>query len=377
MASVTKNVGRAVDPERSELPAGYGQVLSRLKAEVRDARTRAQRVVNTGLLRLYWTIGRTILDQQAAEGWGAKVIDRLAKDLRLEFPDMTGLSRSNLEYMRRFAASYAGEAFPQQLVGELPWGHITTLLDKTQDVSTRDWYAAAAVEHGWSRNVLLNQIKNQTHARIGAAPSNFASRLPAPDSELAQQLAKDPYVFDFLGITEQVAERDLEQAMIDRLQQVMMELGHGFAFVGRQVHLDVDGDDFYIDLLFFHVEQLRYVVVELKVGTFRPEFAGKLGFYIAAVDDMYRKPQHAPTVGLLLCASRNERVVHYALAGATNPMAVAGYTYESLPETERALLPSAADVIEAVEQPLTVGMRQMTLEEAFADYIPADPESGS
>lgn len=352
------------------LPAGYAQVLNQIKDEVRSARVRAQRVVNTELLRLYWTIGRTILDQQAAEGWGAKVIDRLAEDLRREFPDMTGLSRSNLHYMRQFADVWDAEDFVQQPVGQLPWGHVTVLLGKVDDLATRNWYAAAAVEHGWSRNVLLNQIKNRTHARLGAAPSNFESRLPAPDSELAQQMAKDPYVFDFLGLTGQVAERDLEQAMMDRLQQVLLELGHGFAFVGRQVRLDVDGDEFYIDLLFFHVEQLRYVVVELKLGDFEPEFAGKLNFYIAAVDDLHRKPQHAPTVGILLCAGRNDRVVRYALAGATNPMAVASYTYESLPEAERTLLPSADAVIEAVERPLTVGSRQMTLDEAFADFDP-------
>lgn len=171
------------------------------------------------------------------------------------------------------------------------------LLGKLEDQTSRDWYAAAAVEHGWSRNVLAHQIANRTHERTGVAPSNFAATLTAPDSELAQQMSKDPYVFDFLGLTEKVAERELEQALMDRIQQVLSEFGRGFAFVGRQVHLDVDGDDFYIDLLFFHIEQLRYVVVELKVEDFTPEFAGKLNFYITAVDDLFRLPQHAETVG--------------------------------------------------------------------------------
>jgi predicted nuclease of restriction endonuclease-like (RecB) superfamily len=338
-----------------------------LKAEVRAAQVRAHRVVNTELLRLYWTIGRTIIDQQAAEDWGTKVIGRLADDLRREFPETTGLSRSNLHYMRQFAEAWPGEVV-QQPVGQLPWGHVTVLLGKVDDQASRDWHAAAAVEHGWSRNVLANQIANRTHERVGA-PTNFADRLPAPDSELAQHLSKDPYVFDFLGFTGMVAERDLEQAIMGRIQHVLLEFGRGFAFVGRQVHLDIDGDDFYIDLLFFHTEQLRYVVVELKVGDFEPEFAGKLNFYIAAVDDLYRLPQHAGTVGILLCAGRNERVVQYALKGQTAPMAVSTYTYETLPAAERALLPAAADIIEAVEAPIQVGARQLTLDEAFDEFV--------
>lgn len=361
----------------SVLPAGYAEMLATLKAEVRNAQARAHRVVNTELLRLYWTIGRTILGQQAAEGWGTKVIERLADDLRAEFPQMKGFSRTNLEYMRRYAAAHppqptdatAGTAIPPQRVGELPWGHERALLDKVEDQPTRNWYASKAADLGWSRAVLVHQIDTKLHRRAGAAPSNFADRLPSPDSDLAQQLAKDPYVFDFLGLTTQAAERELEQAMMDRLQHVLLELGRGFAFVGRQVHLDLDGDDFYIDLLFFHVEQLRYIVVELKVGDFKPEFAGKLNFYIAAVDDLYKLPQHAPTVGLLLCAGRNERVVRYALAGSTSPMAIAGYTYETLPEAERALLPADVDVLHAVEQPVQVGPRQVPFEEYLAEQL--------
>ena len=357
------------------LPAGYAEVLTELKAQVRDARIRAQRVVNTELLSLYWTIGRTILDQQAAEGWGTKVIGRLADDLRAEFPTMTGLSRSNLKYMRQFAQAWP-TGIGQQAVGQLPWGHVTVLLGKLEDQPTRDWYAARAVEHGWTRNVLAHQVASALHQRSGAAPSNFAHTLPAPDSDLVQQIAKDPYVFDFLGLTEAVAERDLEQAMMDRIQDVLMEFGRGFAFMGRQVHLDVDGDDYYIDLLFFHTEQLRYVVVELKVGDFKPEFAGKLNFYIAAVDDLIRLPQHAPTVGFLLCAGRNERVVRYSLAGSTSPMAVAGYTYDTLPAPERALLPADVEVVHAVEQPVQVGPRQMSFDEYLAGWMTAHDAAG-
>lgn len=352
---------------RSELtlPDDYPQLLDTLKAAVRSSQARAHRVVNTELLRLYWTIGRTILTQQDQGGWGAKVVDRLAQDLRREFPDMTGLSRSNPMYMRAFAeARPTEEAFVPRAVGQLPWGHVRTLLDKVADPEVREWYAPAAVEHGWSRNVLLNQIKNKTHAQLGAALSNFRTALPAAQSGLTQQIAKDPYVFDFLGLAGQVAERELEDAMMSRLQETLLELGHGLAFVGRQVHLDVDGDDFYIDLLFFPVTQLHYVV-ELKIDKFKPEYAGKLGFYVSAVDDVYRLPQHAPTVGLLLCADRSERVVRYALGNTSSPMALSTYTYEALPETERAALPAAGDVIQAVERPVDFHGEQLTLEEYF------------
>ena len=251
----------------------YGSFLESLKTRVRSAQTQARRTVNTQLISLYWSIGHDILDRQEQEEWGSGVIGRLAADLHAEFPDMKGLSRSNLFYMRGFAAAWP-ESIVQQPVGQLPWGHITVLLDKKLDPEARDWYAAAAVEHGWSRNVLMNMIMNKTLERSGAAPSNFAQQLISPDSELAQQIAKDPYNFDFLGLSGEVAERDLEQRLMDRMVETLRELGPGFAFVGRQVHFEVDGDDYYADLIFFHVEQLRYVVIELKTGKFKPDHIG-------------------------------------------------------------------------------------------------------
>ena len=336
------------------LPAGYAEVLSTLKAEVTQARLRAQRIVNTQLLQLYWTIGDAILAQQRAEDWGGKVIERLAADLRAEFPDMKGFSRANLYYMRSVAETWPHD-FVQQPVGRLPWGHITVLLDKLDDRAERNWYAAEADKHGWSRKVLLNQIINQLHRRVGAAPSNFAGQLPVPDSELAQELTKDPYVFDFLGITERARERDIEQALMDRLQQVLLELGRGFAFVGRQVHLDVEGEDFYLDLLLFHVTQLRYVVIELKIGRFEPSHVGQLGFYVAVVDAQIRDSDiHTPTVGILLCASRNDAVVHYALANSSAPMAVANYTTEPL-DPAQLDLPAPAELEAILREPLDAG----------------------
>ncbi|TFD05186.1 DUF1016 domain-containing protein [Cryobacterium sandaracinum] len=331
------------------LPAGYPTFLGDLKRRVHDAQVRAQRTVNTQLIELYWSIGRSILSEQEKQGWGAGVMDRLAHDLRLEFPQMTGLSRSNLFYMRAFAAAWTEELpIVQQPVGQLPWGHIMVLLDKLDDIDTRAWYAAAAAKNGWSRNVLLNQIKNRTLERTGAAPSNFSAELAPADSDLARQIAKDPYVFDFLELTEDAAERDLEQALMDRIVDTLRELGTGFAFVGRQVHFDVAGDDFYLDLLFFHIEQLRYVVIELKTGKFQPEHAGKLSFYVSLVDDKLRREAHAPTVGILICGDRNDHTVRYALGRSGSPMAVSTYTYDSLPPTEKNALPDADELTSAL-----------------------------
>jgi predicted nuclease of restriction endonuclease-like (RecB) superfamily len=336
-------------------PAGYSDLLARLKAEVRAAQLRAHRVVNTELLGLYWAIGKAILDRQSAEGWGTRVIGRLADDLRAEFPEMRGFSGRNLRYMAAAARAWP-DPIGQQAVAQLPWGHVTVLVDRLDDQSERDWYASAAVEHGWSRNVLLNQIKNQLLQREGAAPSNFPARLPAADSDLAQQLTRDPYVFDFLDLTATANERDLEQGLIESLQRTLSEFGRGFSFVGRQVHFDVDGQDFYIDLLFFHTDQLRYVVVELKIGPFEPQYTGQLGFYVSLIEEQLRKPdRHAPTVGILLCAERNDRVVRYALAGAAHPIAVADYTFATSPRLQPGPLPTATELADVVDTALTAG----------------------
>jgi predicted nuclease of restriction endonuclease-like (RecB) superfamily len=223
------------------------------------------------------------------------------------------------------------------------------LLDKLDDQEDRDWYAEQAAEHGWSRNVLMNQIMNHTRQRIGSSPSNFAGQLAPVDSDLAHQLAKDPYVFDFLDLTSEVAERKLEQALMDRIVDTLRELGAGFAFVGRQVLLDVGGDDFFVDLLFFHTEQLRYVVVEIKTGKFEPAYAGQLGFYIGVVDDKMRRDFHRPTVGILICGSRNDHTVRYALGQTASPMAVSTYSYETLPPAEQEALPPADQIAAALD----------------------------
>ncbi|MGY2747876.1 PDDEXK nuclease domain-containing protein [Arthrobacter sp. UYCu723] len=332
------------------LPSGYTDLLGELKNRVRAARTQAIRTVNTQLIALYWSIGKTILERQATEGWGSGVIGRLAEDLGAEFPDMKGLSRSNLQYMRSFAEAWpAFDPNVPQPVGHLPWGHVRTILDKRLEPPARDWYAAAAVQHGWSRNVLMNMIMNKTLERTGAAPSNFVQHLVAPDSELVQQVAKDPYNFEFLGLSGEVAERDLENALTSRITETLRELGPGFAFVGRQVHFDVDGDDFYVDLLFFHIEQSRYVVIELKTGKFQPEHAGKLNFYVALVDDVLRRDHHNETIGILICGTKNDRSVRYSLGRSTSPMAVAAYTYDKLPSAEQQVLPDEGHIVAALE----------------------------
>jgi predicted nuclease of restriction endonuclease-like (RecB) superfamily len=343
-------------PPTDLVPDDYRTVLAELHDRVRGARMQAQRRVNTALTELYWSIGKTLAERQEAGGWGSGVLNRVADDLRAEFPEMKGFSRSNLKYMRAFAKAWpAGDSIGQQAVGQLPWGHITVLLDKLEDQDVRDWYAARAAEYGWSRNVLTNQIMNRTRERIGAPPTNFAGQLAPADSDLARQLSKDPYVFDFLDLTGEVAERDLEQALMDRIVDTLRELGAGFAFVGRQVNFDIDGDDFFVDLLFFHTEQLRYVVIELKTGKFEPAYAGQLGFYVAVVDDKMRRTFHRPTVGILICGSRNEHTVRYALGQASSPMAVSTYSYETLPSEEQKALPAAEQIIAALDWELETG----------------------
>lgn len=334
-------------------PVGYAQLLETLKERVRSTQVRAARAANTELLRLYWSIGRDIRERQDHAGWGAKVIERLAADLRTAFPDLNGFSVRNLRYMRSLAAAWPTEDdFVPQAVAQLPWGHVRLLLDRLDDRSLRDWYAAAAVQYAWSRNVLEHHIATGLHRREGEAVSNFAAQLPAPDSDLAQQLTRDPYVFEHLALTKPAAEREVEQSLMDRLQQTLTAFGHGMAFVGRQVHFPVDDTEMIIDLLFFSVEQVRYVVIELKVGAFSPAYTGQLGAYVALIDDRLRRPdRHAPTVGILLCTQApKEQSVRYALAGTAAPMAVASYTYDRLPPEEQAVLPDAATLTAALAQ---------------------------
>ncbi|KVU40676.1 hypothetical protein WK69_24100 [Burkholderia ubonensis] len=329
----------------------YRSWLIDLKQRVEHARQRAAASANRELVTLYWQIGRDILERQQRRGWGAKVIDQLARDLKDAFPDMRGFSPRNLKYMRALAQAWPAPEFVQQPAAQLPWFHLCTLLDKVKDPADRDWYAGKSLEHGWSRNVLAMQIDTQAHTRAGSAVTNFDARLPPPQSDLAREALKDPYVFDFLGLTEDAQERDIEQALTRHITRFLLELGAGFAFVGRQYRLEVGGDEFFIDLLFYHLKLRCYVVVELKATPFRPDYAGQLNFYLSAVDAQLRAPEDQPTIGLLLCRERNRLVAEYALRGMANPMGVAEYQLlRQIPKSLESGLPSI-DRIEAELRP--------------------------
>jgi len=330
-------------------PAGYADWLAELKTRIHSAQQRAALAVNRELVLLYWQIGRDILQRQSREGWGAKVIERLAHDLRTAFPDMKGFSPRNLKYMRSFAQAWPEAEFVQAVLAQLPWYHQLALLDKLADSAARRWYATKAIEHNWSRNVLVMQIETRAHNRAGQAITNFAERLPAPLSDLARESLKDPYRFDFLCLHDDAQERAIEQALVQHVTQFLLELGAGFAFVGRQVLLEVGGDEFFIDLLFYHLKLRCYVVIELKGGQFKPEHLGQLGFYLTTVDRQVKNEHDNPTIGLLLCKSKNKVVAEYALGDKTQPMGVAEFKLlESLPAELQTGLPS----IEQIEREL-------------------------
>ncbi|MFO1348981.1 MAG: PDDEXK nuclease domain-containing protein [Pseudomonadales bacterium] len=333
-------------------PTGYADWLAELKGRIHTAQQRAALAVNRELVLLYWQLGQDILARQAVQGWGAKVIDRLAHDLRAAFPDMKGFSPRNLKYMRAFAEAWPDAEFVQQAVAQLPWGHNLVLLDRLPNPETRRWYAAKAIEHNWSRNVLVMQIEMRLLERTGKAVTNFEANLPAPQSDLARESLKDPYRLDFLGLGNEAQEREIEDALVKHVTDFLLELGAGFAFVGRQVLLDVGGDEFFIDLLFYHLKLRCYVVIELKAGKFKPEHLGQLGFYLTAVDEQIKHPQDNPTIGLLLCKNQNQVVAEYALRNNAQPIGVAEYQLvESLPAELQTSLPS----IEQIERELAGG----------------------
>jgi predicted nuclease of restriction endonuclease-like (RecB) superfamily len=331
----------------------YAAWLADLKSRIQRARSQAALAVNQELVRLYHHIGSEILVRQDRQGWGAKVIDRLAVDLAAAFPDMKGLSSRNLKYMKVFAELCPALQIGQQPAAQLPWFHIVTLLTKVQDPDQREWYAIRAVERAWSRATLEASIKAQLHLREGAAVTNFAQRLPEPQVQLAQEILKDPYHFDFLGLGDEAHERDIENALVRHITRFLLELGAGFAFVGRQQRIEVNGDEFFIDLLFYHVRLKRYVVVELKAGAFAPEHAGQLNFYLAAVDAQLKAADDNPTIGLLLCKTKNQLVAEYALSGIAKPMGVAEYQLlRALPEPLDTSLPT----VEELEEELNAGL---------------------
>ena len=334
-------------PAMAGLPESYAATLQAIKTLLRGARVRAVLAANPIVLEAYWQIGKIILQRQREATWGAKVIDRLAVDLREAFPDMSGITARNLFSMRAFADAFPEGPIVKQLVSQLPWGHVIRLIQMVKDPDARDFYIRQALTHGWSRSILEMQIQNRLHLRAGKAVNNFAQTMPPADSEMAAQLFKDPYLFDFLGTADPRREAEVEQALMDHVQRFLLELGSGFAFVGRRVHLEVGGDDFYLDLLFYHLRLRRYVVIELKARAFEPGDVGQINLYRSAVDDLLRHPDDQPTIGLLLCRGKNKLVVEYALSGLDQSIAVADWKKqitETLPAEFRGSLPTIAEI---------------------------------
>lgn len=347
---------------------GYDDWLSSLKKRIRDTQTQAILSVNAELIKLYWVIGRDILERQEKFGWGAKVVDQVAADLKKEFPEMSGFSSRNVKYMRAFAEVWTDEQIVQRVVAQLPWGHnIELLTAKLKSHEERLWYASANIQNGWSRPVLAMQIDTQLHKRQGAVISNFSRTLPAPQSELVQQTFKDPYVFDFLTITHDAVERDVEIGLVKHISNFMLELGRGFAYMGRQYPLRIGNQDFALDLLFYNVILNCYVVIDLKMDEFKPEYSGKMQFYLNVLEDTHKSPTGALPVGMILCRSKNNVVVEYALKDSNRAIGVSEYTVTQAPPPQLlSILPSAEEM-----------GREIAAAEASLEHGETEKESGT
>lgn len=320
----------------------YQEFLSGLKEQIRAAKVRAALSVNSELIKLYWQLGKQISQKFTEQGWGAKVVDRLAKDL-----GMKGYSPRNLRYMRAFAEAWPDELILQQAVAKIPWGHNVRILDYIKDPTEREWYVRKTIEYGWSRDILEMQIKGKLFERQGKGSSNFSRTLPPPQSDLAVQLLKDPYNFEFLDLHDKAQEREVERGLVEHVREFLMELGAGFAFMGSQYHLVVSENDYYLDLLFYHVKLRCYVVIDLKATPFEPEYVGKMNFYLSAVDDLLRHPDDKPSIGIILCKTKNSVAVDYALRGVNTPIGVADYELaltKSLPEQLKGDLPTIEEL---------------------------------
>ena len=335
------------------VPKDYEQFLGELKERIRTAQLRAAVSVNRELVLLYWQIGRDILARQKQHGWGAKVIEQLAGDLRREFPGMEGFSPRNLKYMRAFAQAWPDEPIVQQAAAQIPWFHNCVLLDKVKDPTEREWYVRQTIENGWSRNVLVHWIESDLYERQGKSSTNFEQSLPRCQSDLARELLKDPYDFQFLATAREAEEREIERGLVAHIREFLLELGAGFAFLGQQFRLEVGGEDFFIDLLFYHVKLRCYVVLELKAGPFKPQYAGKMNFYLSAVDDLLRHPDDKPSIGIILCKAKNKVIAEYALRDLAKPVGISSYVtklVESLPKELQGNLPSAKQLEAELEK---------------------------
>ncbi len=328
----------------------YIEIMESIKTEIQSAQYKAALSVNKELIMLYYQIGKIINEHKT---WGNKFIENLASDIRIAFPNVKGYSVRNLKYMSKFAAEYDDIQFVQTVSAQIPWSHNVAILDKVKDINQREWYIKKTAENGWSHSVLIHQIESKLYERqvIANKISNFESRLTAPQSELAVQTMKDPYIFDFIPFKEDMVERDIEAALVQDVTKLLLELGTGFAFLGNQYHINVGGDDFYIDLLFYNLNLRSYVVIELKTGEFRPEYAGQLNFYLSAVDGILKKDADNPSIGLLLCKSKNNLVAEYSLKDMSKPIGVSEYKItNNLPEELEKQLPSLEDIKNRIKE---------------------------
>ena len=323
----------------------YAILLQNLKKEISTARIRAHLSVNKEMITLYWSIGNQILERQKQEGWGSKVIENISKDLRGEFPEMTGLSTRNLKYMRKFADEYQDKVIVQEALAQITWYHNITLLDKLEGYNERLWYANETAKNGWSRNVMVAQIQTGLYKRQGKSINNFKSTLPEAQSDLAASIIKDPYNLEFLDIQGKFHERELEGKLIDHIRNFLLELGQGFAFIGNQYHIELEGEDYFLDLVFYHVKLKCYVVIELKTGKFKPEYAGKLNFYLNLMDRRIKDDTDNPTIGLILCEDKKGITVEYAIEGINKPMGVSQFKLtETLPDQLKEYLPTPEEI---------------------------------
>ena len=328
----------------------YLSIIENIKTKIGNAQFKAAVSVNRELIMLYYNIGLIINENKS---WGNKFIENLARDIKLAFPSSTGYSVRNLKYMAKFAEEYPDSEFVQTVSAQIPWSHNCLIMDKIKDTDTRVWYINKTIENGWSHSVLTHQIESSLYERqvIAEKISNFENRLPAPQSELAIQTMKDPYIFDFIPFKEDMIERDIENALVKEITALLLELGTGFAFLGNQYHLNVGGDDFYIDLLFYNINLRSYVVIELKTGDFKPEYAGQLNFYLSAVDGILKKDTDNPSIGLLLCKSKNNLVAEYSLRDMSKPIGISEYKItNNLPEELEKQLPSVEDIQKRIKK---------------------------
>lgn len=341
-----------VAPNLSEMSDSYLDFIEEIKKEIQNQRVSIVLNANSSMICLYWNIGKAILQKQEKEGWGTKVIDRMAKDLKDAFPDMSGFSPRNIKYMRKFAECWPDFEIVQRVVAQIPWRSNISLMEKLSDEESRIWYAQKTIENGWSKTILDMQIQSGLIERTGKSINNFPVALPPADSDMANQIFKDPYLFDFLGTDMPRREVEIERQLTEHIQNFLLELGQGFAFVGRQVHLEVGGDDFYIDLLFYHLKLRCYVVIELKTCDFEPGFISQLNMYQNVVNDILCHPSDNPTIGLLLVKGKNHTVVEYSIAGYQNPIGVAEWKNQmvkALPEELKSSLPTIEEIEKELE----------------------------